>query len=68
MTRSYKVNMFTPKERKIYLIMDRKDEENILVQDENRPDTCVQSRFLGNALYEASLTGRDTIEKSLFKF
>ncbi|XP_056017398.1 uncharacterized protein LOC125669409, partial [Ostrea edulis] len=50
------------KERKIYLIMDRKDEENILVQDENRPDTCVQSRFLGNALYEASLT--DDFDKS----
>jgi hypothetical protein len=45
--------------------MDRKDEENILVQDESRPDTCVQSRYLGNALYEASLTGTDSIEQSL---
>ena len=37
--------------------MERKDDENILIQDENRPDLCVQCKYLGNALYEASLTG-----------
>lgn len=42
---------------KLYLIMTHKDEENILVQDENRPEMCVQCKYLGNALYEASLTG-----------
>lgn len=42
---------------KLYLIMTHKDEENILVQDENRPEMCVQCKYMGNALYEASLTG-----------
>lgn len=48
--------------------MTHKDEENILVQDENRPEMCVQCKYLGNALYEASLTGMlllTVIENSL---
>ncbi|XP_062615920.1 uncharacterized protein LOC134277611 [Saccostrea cucullata] len=48
--------IYSEKDSKLYLLMERKDEENILVQDENRPDTCVQSKYLGKALYEASLT------------
>ncbi|XP_061181932.1 uncharacterized protein LOC133190364 [Saccostrea echinata] len=48
--------IYSEKDSKIYLLMERKDEENILIQDENRPDTCVQCKYLGKALYEASLT------------
>lgn len=58
---------FFEQDSKLYLIMTHKDEENILVQDENRPEMCVQCKYLGNALYEASLTGMllTVIENSL---
>uniref|UniRef100_K1PBD9 Uncharacterized protein n=1 Tax=Magallana gigas TaxID=29159 RepID=K1PBD9_MAGGI len=57
-TSSYQLQKYIISERdsKLYLIMTHKDEENILVQDENRPEMCVQCKYLGNALYEASLT------------
>lgn len=48
--------IISERDSKLYLIMTHKDEENILVQDENRPEMCVQCKYLGNALYEASLT------------
>lgn len=48
--------IISERDSKLYLIMTHKDEENILVQDENRPEMCVQCKYMGNALYEASLT------------
>lgn len=48
--------IISERDSKLYIIMTHKDEENILVQDENRPEMCVQCKYMGNALYEASLT------------